>query len=184
MTRYELLKFLHVASAIVWLGAGVMIFVILEAAQRTKDMARLAGAYREVGFLSPRLFIPASLATFVFGIIAGIDGDWDFGEYWITIGFIGYFLSFGVGIGFFKPEGERLAALFETKGPDDPEIMVRSHRMHRIERMQLVVLFLVVANMVAKTTSDDNVMVIVSSVILAVAVLVALASIVRKPQTA
>jgi uncharacterized membrane protein len=182
MTRYELLKFLHVGSAIVWLGAGTLIFVMLGAAKRTKDNQTLAMVYRQVGWLSPRLFIPASLATFIFGIIAGIDGDWDFGEYWITVGFIGYLASFGVGIGFFKPEGGRLAELFQTKGPDDPEIAVRSDRMHEIERAQLVVLFLVVADMVAKPTSDNSVAVIISSIILAAGLLYGIAMLVRKPQ--
>ena len=44
--------------------------------------------------LAPILFIPASLATFVFGLLSAIEGDWDFGQAWIMIGLAGWLFSF------------------------------------------------------------------------------------------
>src|SRR5688500_4694128 len=97
MTRYELLVFLHVAAVIIWIGAGFLIALLVFGAERAGDRIREAGYHRDVGWLAPRLFIPASMATLVFGILVVADGPWSFGDLWIVIGLVGWAVSFGLG---------------------------------------------------------------------------------------
>lgn len=167
MTRYELLTFLHIASAIIWLGAGFLIAVLILGAERSGDGAKEAGYHQDVGWLAPRLFIPASLSTLIFGVLLVIDGDWNLDTLWIDIGLVGWLVSFGLGILYFKPEGEALGAMAVERGPADPELRRRIFRLNWVDRVQLTILFSVVAAMVAKPTSDDGGLLVVLAAVLA-----------------
>ena len=156
MTLYELLVFLHIAAVIVWLGAGFLIGVLVFGAERAGDRAKAAGHHRDVGWLAPRLFIPASLSTLVLGILLVVDGEWGFDQLWVNIGFVGWAVSFVLGFFYFRPEGERIGALVEQHGPSHPEAERRIRRLDAVDRLQLLILFLVVGDMVVKPTGDDT----------------------------
>ena len=155
MTLYELLLLLHVFSAIIWLGAGMTFTVLLIKARRASDSAKEASYHADIEVLAPILFIPASLATFVFGLLSAIEGNWDFGQAWIIIGLTGWLVSFGIGILYFKPESERIAALAEQGDAGMAEAMTRSKRMTAVDNFELTTLFVVAAAMVLKPTGDD-----------------------------
>lgn len=80
MTRYELLLFLHISSAIVWLGAGFLTTILDLKAGRTGDPAETARMGETTQWLAPRLFIPAALTTFLLGLLLTIDGPWATGR--------------------------------------------------------------------------------------------------------
>jgi uncharacterized membrane protein len=176
MTRYELFLFLHVAAAIIWLGAGFLFAMLVWHAIKEGDRQREAGYHQEVGYMAPRLFIPASFATLVFGIVAAADGDWPF-NLWLVIGLVGWLVSFLLGILYFKPEGERIGALVAEHGPGNVEADERVHRLNWVDRVQLTILLTVVADMVIKPTGDDGGVLVVGAGILAAAILVATAKI-------
>lgn len=155
MDLYELLLFLHVAAAIIWIGAGFVLALLVFGAERANDRLKEAGYMRDIDWLAPRLFIPASLATLLLGILVVIEGPWSFGDLWIVIGLGGWAASFLVGILYFKPEGERIAHLVESQGPGSREAGRRLQRLNVVDRIQLTLLFVVVANMVVKPTGDD-----------------------------
>jgi uncharacterized membrane protein len=155
MTLYEFLLMLHVIAAIIWLGAGFLFLVLITLAHRANEAEREASYHADIDRLAPILFIPASLATFVLGLLTALEGDWDFGQAWILIGLGGWLFSFLVGIAYFKPESARIMELNE-QGPDgQAEAMSRSSRMTAVDHFQLTTLFVVVAAMVLKPTGDD-----------------------------
>ena len=177
MSRYDLLVFLHISAVIIWLGAGFLLALLVFGAARAGDRQKEAGYHQDVGWLAPRLFIPASLSTFVLGLLLVIDGPWTFDQLWITIGMAGWAASFGLGFFYFKPEGARIGALVAERGPTDPEVDRRIHRLNLVDRLQLVILFLVVANMVVKPTgSDDAGLLIAGAAILVAATALAVKS--------
>lgn len=183
MTRYELLVFLHVSAAIVWVGAGFLIAVLVFGAERAGDRLKEAGHHRDVGWLAPRLFIPASLATLLLGIAVVADGPWGFGDLWIVVGLAGWAVSFLLGFFYFKPEGERIGALVEQHGPGHPEVDRRIHRLNVVDRLQLGILFVVVADMAIKPTGDDAGVLVTGAAILALAAILGAASVRRGRQT-
>src|SRR3954468_14681804 len=76
MTRYSLLVTLHVASVIVWLGAGTTLVLLAVYARRARvafDQRQLAGL---VEWMSLRVLAPASLAAAGFGVAAAHEGHW------------------------------------------------------------------------------------------------------------
>ena len=176
MTRYELLLALHIAATIIWLGAGFVLGLLILGAERAGDRAKEASYHQDVGWLSTRLFIPASLSTFVFGLLLVADGSWSLDQLWIAIGLAGWLASFLMGFFFFKPEAERIGALAQEHGPGHPEVGRRVHRLNVIDRFQLVILFLVVADMVIKPTGDDGAVLIAGALILVAVGALAIAS--------
>ncbi|MDX6652705.1 MAG: hypothetical protein QOJ38_1486 [Solirubrobacterales bacterium] len=179
MTRYEALKALHVITSIIWIGAGFLIAVLVRRAEAAGDRERQVAYQADVSWLSTRLFIPTSLAVFILGILTAIDGNWSFSQPWISIGFAGYLVSFGLGILFFKPQSERIGELVEQDGPNNAEAGRLMARVNIVERFQLLVLFIVVADMVVKPTSDDSGTLIVGGALVALAGLLALAALRR-----
>jgi uncharacterized membrane protein len=156
MTLYELLLLLHIVAAITWVGAATVFFMLELRTDLSGDIAREASHTDEADWLAPRLFIPASISTLVFGILAAVEGDWDFGSLWIIIGLAGFGVSFVTGIGYFEPEGKRLMAAIEQRGADDPEVRRRAANLKMVGRIELAVLYIVVASMVIKPTGEDG----------------------------
>lgn len=165
MTWYELLLFLHIVAAIVWLGSGLFLQVLATRAERANDAEGLRRVAADSAALSEKLFIPASLATLIFGVLLVIEGPWTFDTLWIVLGLVGYLGTFLTGVLVMKPGSEKLAALMEREGMSaQAEIEIR--KLLTKARVDTIVLYLVVAVMALKPTGDD------------VGILVALAAIV------
>lgn len=175
MTLYELLLFLHIVSAIIWVGAATTYFALELRTDLSGDVEREASHNDDADWLAPRLFIPAGITTVLFGVLAAIEGNWDFGSLWIIIGLAGYAVSFGTGIGYFEPEIKKLAIAVERGGMSDPEVRRGMANLKMVGRMELAVLYVVVATMVIKPTGDDAAVLIVYGVVLATVVAAALA---------
>lgn len=173
MSLYELLLFLHVAAAIIWLGAGFVLAVLVLGAELAGDTAREARHHADIDWLAERLFIPSSLATVVFGLLLVAEGSWSFEQLWVTLGLVGWLASFLMGILYFKPEAARIEALATERGPEDQELARRLRRVNATDRFQLTILFLVVADMVLKPTGDDAGLLIAGAAMLAAAGLLA-----------
>ncbi len=169
MSLYELLLLLHIIAAIIWVGAATTYFALELRTDLSGDLEREASQNDDAEWLAPRLFIPASIATLIFGVLAAIEGNWDFGSLWIIIGLTGFGVSFATGIGYFEPETKKLAAAIEQRGAADPEVRRRAANMKMVGRIELMVLYVVVATMVAKPTGDDGGLLVVLALTLAAA---------------
>jgi hypothetical protein len=84
VTQYQLWVLLHVASVIVWVGAGTTLGLATLYAQRAADrpLEALTGF---AGWLGPRVFAPSSLAALGFGILAARSGHWG-SPLWVRLG--------------------------------------------------------------------------------------------------
>jgi hypothetical protein len=141
--------------------------VLATRAERANDAEGLRRVAVDSAALSETLFIPASLATLLFGVLLVIDGPWTFDTLWIVLGLAGYLATFLTGILVMKPGSEKIAAIMERdQGVMSTEAEVEIRRLLTKGRLDTVVLYLVVAVMALKPTGDD------------VGILVALAAIV------
>ena len=156
MTYYEVLLFLHVLAAIVWIGGGVAFQVLSFRAEQTRNGAFMQGLGDSADWMAKWFFIPSSLATLVLGILLTIEGPWSFDILWVDLGFVGFAASFLTGLLFLKPEGERVGRAIAAHGPESSEARHHIRRITVVERVQLVILVLVVAAMSIKPTSDDG----------------------------
>jgi uncharacterized membrane protein len=150
VNRYEWLLFFHIAAAIVWLGSGVAVQVLAFRANRAEDPARMVTIAREAEWFGMRIFLPSSLTVLVLGIFLTVDGPWDFRQTWIILAVIGWGLSFVTGAAFLGPESGRIGKLLAAEGPESPAVRARIHRIFLVSRIELVLLYLIVLDMVVK----------------------------------
>jgi uncharacterized membrane protein len=167
MSRYELLVFGHVVCAILWVGAGTLFHVLGLRAERSNDNEAIEQIMKNLAFLGNTFFLPASLLLLAFGLLLVWDSDfWSFGQLWIVLGLVGYAITFVTGIAWVKPQSERIAAMVQRDGGMTDASLALSRRMVVFGRLDYVVLYLVVADMVAKPTGDDVGFLVVSAAIL------------------
>ena len=181
MTTYEFLVLLHILGVIVWLGAGFTMDLLFLRAERTGNPQELGRTGELQNWLVPRLFIPASLATLVLGILVTWEGPWAFDAAWILVGLAGWIASFLVGFLFLRPQAENMKDLVAEFGPTSFEVRRHAKRLGLVSRVQLLALFLVVVDMVLKPTTEDAWTFVVLGAILAAASAVAAMTLRKTP---
>ena len=150
---YLVFKTVHVLAAIVWLGGGAILVTLAVLAQRRSDRAYLAQIARQAGFCGERIFAPAGLVVVAMGIAMMINGDFDWGQFWVIAGLVGYATTFVVGITVLSPVGKKVDASIKANGLDHPETEALIDRTLVIARFDVAMLLLVVVDMVAKPFS-------------------------------
>ena len=170
MSYYEVLVFLHIAFAIVWLGSGFLLQVLGFKADASRDVVRIQGLLDDADWAANRLFIPSSLVVLVLGILATIEGPWTFGDLWIVLGLVGYGMTFLTGVAFISPQVHRVSTVMERDGGMSQAAMAEVRKLFLIGRVDLVVLFTVVAVMAFKPTSDDVAVLVLMAGAIALAV--------------
>jgi uncharacterized membrane protein len=150
---YLVFKTVHILAAIVWLGGGAILLVLAVLAQARSDRPYVAQIARQAAFCGERIFAPAGLVVVVMGIAMMINGDLDWGQFWVIAGLIGYAITFVVGIAVLSPLAKKVNASVETNGLDHPETEALIDRILMIARFDIAMLLLVVVDMVAKPFS-------------------------------
>jgi uncharacterized membrane protein len=151
MTLYEVLLFVHIVAAIVWVGGAALINVLTTRAARSDDAHYAAVITREVGLVGQRVIAPSTLVLLGMGLwIVGVSEAWTIGQLWIILALVGFGLTFLAGILFFGPEAARIATGIEERGPGDPDVARRIRRITSLSRLDLLLLVLIVADMVFK----------------------------------
>jgi uncharacterized membrane protein len=174
MSRYELLLFIHIVSVIVWLGTGTALGLLALYAERNdRDLlARLGPLGRALG---PRIFAPASLGALVSGILLVLEGSWTFQPLWIRLGLAAFGLSVLLNAAVRAPLMRR-----QSSGAIDGARA--GFIFGRLARVELTLLYLTVADMVAKPTGDDAGALIAGALILGIVVAAAIAGVIRAPR--
>lgn len=167
MDWYIVAKFLHIVSAIMWLGGGFSLTMLAMRADRANDDADLIKVIQQVVYLSPRVIVPASAATLVFGVIMVWLGQ-SFSDLWIVLGLAGFALTFGFGVGVIKPATEKMAEAIARDGLTE-EVLVRARKLIQHVKCDMVLLYTIVADMVLKPTMDDVAVLTAMAAVLAVA---------------
>lgn len=181
MSYYEILLFLHILATIVWIGAGVSLQFLTFRGRQTHDGQFLQSVGAMSDWLAQRLFIPSSLTVLIIGVLLTIEGPWSFDTLWIDIGLAGFALSFLTGLLFLNPEGDRVGKAIAAHGPTSAEANLHIGRIDAVQRLELVILILVVAAMTIKPTGDDEVPLLIGALILAAAVALAARGLSRAP---
>jgi hypothetical protein len=144
MSRYSLLVSLHVASVIVWLGSGTTLAFVAIYARRARDGMVLEQLGALVAWMGPRVFAPASLAAFGFGVAAAHEGHWP-DLFWFHVGEAAFAFSFLVTVAIRLP----LLRRARRRALDAARL---AQYLLAVALAELTVLYLAVADMVAKPT--------------------------------
>jgi uncharacterized membrane protein len=150
---YPIFKWIHVTLAVFWVGGGLTLTILGLRAERSTDPRDLAHLADQAGFVGEKFFAPAGLLVFLAGIAMVLNADYDWGQFWIVAGLIGYVSTFVTGVAFLSPNAKKAAALAEAHGPESPEVQAHIRKILLVVRFDIAVLLLVVADMVTKPFS-------------------------------
>ena len=147
MSASEFYKFLHLLSAMVWVGGSVMTQVFGARIGRSGDQAQTL-IFAKGAAAATRVLSIAGLSTAVWGILLVVDVEFfDFEQAWIVLGFTGVLVGALLGAMFFGPKTRKLIGQLES-GDDSAEETIK--RIVLVSALELVVLVVVVWAMVVK----------------------------------
>lgn len=163
MDWYLIIKYLHVVTAVCWVGGGVILFFAGLMADKRKDDTGTSSVLKLVVILSPIWFIPMSLLTLIFGLIMAFAYNlWS--EAWIILGLLGFLTTFCIGLFVLKPTSEAFTAHYEAGR--SAEAKAQGQKMLAVSKFDYVLLFAVIFDMVLRPSWGD----IIPLIIIAVAV--------------
>jgi uncharacterized membrane protein len=151
VTLYEGLKTVHVLSAVLWVGGGIMVLMLASQFRAAANGPALASVGQRAGQLGKVYFMPLSVIQLLSGIWLVLEGDWGFEQFWIVAGIAGIVASSVIGAAFLGPTGEKIGdAMMAGKQMDDPEVRGLLDKVFLLNRIDIVILVLVIADMVIK----------------------------------
>jgi hypothetical protein len=164
MDFYTVFKFLHVLTAIAWVGGGLTLIAGSVLAERAEGETALFKILDIMNVLGKSWFVPTSFLTVVFGAVAATFGGlW--GEFWVILGLAAFASTFFTGLLVLEPTGRRLAG-YVADGRID-EALAAGRKMMRIARFDYTIMFVIVLDMVFKPGWTDFVVIAVMALIVA-----------------
>jgi uncharacterized membrane protein len=149
MSSYELWLFLHISTAMVWIGGATVAQIFGVLAQRSGDPAQGAAFGRAMAFIGPKVFMPASIAVLVTGVLLTEDGNWEWSETFIWLGIVLWATVSVVAFAFLTRAMGRVGARMAAEGPS-PALGTEMNRLVLLGRVLVLVLFVIVFVMVVK----------------------------------
>jgi uncharacterized membrane protein len=146
---YELLLYVHIVCAVIWVGGAFSLQLLAMRATGSDDPVELPRLGRNMELIGSRVFIPAAVLLFVAGAAMTIQA-WSFGQAWIAISVGLWILSAVAGAAYLGPRSRRVAELFENEGPESAAARGLLRRLFVVSRLELVGFAVIVALMVFK----------------------------------
>ncbi len=146
---YNLIKYVHVVCAIIWVGGAFFAQLLAVKAQRSSDPMELPKFGQTVGELGMRVFLPASILLFIAGLIL-VAQRWSFGSVWVSVSMVLWLVSVLVGALYIGPSGVRVGKILEAEGPTSVAGRAGLARILLVSRLELVSFAFVVFLMVVK----------------------------------
>ena len=99
------------------------------------------------------VFLPASVVVLAMGVWMVLISGWDFEDVWVALGLVGVVATAITGSTVIGPRLKRIGDAIAERGAEDTRVQDDIGRLVAIARIDVVVLFLVVAVMVIKPGS-------------------------------
>jgi hypothetical protein len=164
MDLYTVFKFLHVLTAVAWVGGGLTLLVGSVLAERAVGEKALFNILELMNVLGKSWFVPASFLTVVFGAIAAtLGGMW--GQFWVLLGLAGFASTFVTGLLIIEPTGRKLGTLIAEGRPE--AALLQARKLMSIGRFDYTVMFVIVLDMVFKPGWTDFITIAVMALIVA-----------------
>ena len=145
----DLLLTIHVLAAVFWVG-GSALALALGYYLRGRDIDTRVEYTRWTEWLAPRLIAPMSVIVIIAGPILASRLYDDLNQTWLHIGFLGWFLSFLVGVAFYPREGKKRERLIEKHDIRHETVAASVDRVLKVAAIDTLIVVLVVIDMTTK----------------------------------
>lgn len=153
MRLNEILLFVHVLSAAVWVGGAVMFHIIAERVTVSNDPGRISSLLGDADFLGKRYFGPASGVTLIAGLWLVFEGRWGFDRIFVLGGLTGVVFSTILGFGFIEPVAKRVTEALGGNATVTEDVRSGLDRIRNVSRIDLLILVSVLFLMTVKPGS-------------------------------
>jgi uncharacterized membrane protein len=133
----------------VWLGGSWMLLA-LGLSLRGADLQRRVDYTRMTEKVPSIMFAVASILVIGAGSWLVSEANYDYSDTWVTLGYVGWFISFLFGVGFYGPEGKRREKAIEAEGIESPGVTKSLNRVLTVAAIDSTIITLVVIDMVTK----------------------------------
>ena len=114
ITAYSVSLFVHITAVVVGFGATFAESIMFPLAMRL-DKRHLPYVHRLGLAINQWFATPALVVILVTGIYQGLEGDWDFGRFWISATFVIVLVLGGLLGGYLIPTDRRLGPMVERE---------------------------------------------------------------------
>src|SRR5262245_59642871 len=149
---YQLLLFVHIVCAVIWVGGAAYAQVLAMQVRRSPDPSDLPKLARNIDYIGNRVFAPAAVLLFLAGVGMTMQA-WGFGQLWVAVSVVLWVLSVVLGAAYLGPRVKRAAELFETEGPTSQAGRQLLDRLFLISRLELISFAVIMALMTFKPGS-------------------------------
>jgi uncharacterized membrane protein len=140
----------HLVAIHVLVGGMVVIQVLTVRATRAAAADELLRLWRQVGWLAPRVFIPAAALTLATGVPLTSASGYRMDQLFVLSGLLMLVVGAAAGPLYHAPESERVSRLMRAEGRSSPLVRSRLRRVFLVARVEFGLLILVLFCMVAK----------------------------------
>ncbi len=145
---YEILKFVHITSVILWAGGSVM-FLVLNGRKTRESAEEVRRVAEQSLWLGNRYYTPVAVIAAVSGIWMVIYSGIGFEHLWITIGIGVVVISAALGMAFYARQAKAIIEGVQSEGLSE-KVAARAQRIATVARLETLLLFFAVYAMVAK----------------------------------
>jgi uncharacterized membrane protein len=145
----DLLLTVHVLAAVIWVGGSVMMLAI-GYYLRGRDLPTRVEFTRVTEWVAPRLLAPASIGVIIAGPLLVDELGYEFDQPWLHVGFLGWFISFILGVAFYPREAKRRERLIEKHDIRHETVAASVNRVLTVATIDTLIVVLVVIDMTTK----------------------------------
>jgi uncharacterized membrane protein len=124
--------------------------LILGLTLRGADLQRRIDFTRMTEKVPSIVFAVSSLVVILAGSWLVHEAGYDYSDTWVTLGYVGWFISFLFGVGFYGPEGKRRDRTIEAEGAAAPGVVKSLNRVLTVAAIDTAIITLVVVDMTTK----------------------------------
>ncbi len=146
---YQLLVYVHIVSAVVWVGGAFFAQLLAIQVTRTgrpEELPVLGSRFEQLGNL---VFVPAAVLILLSGA-AMTAQRWSFGDAWIALAIALWVLSAVAGAAYVAPRMRRAGAIFAAEGAESPAARGLVDRVFLVSRIELISFAVILALMAFK----------------------------------
>ena len=166
MDLYGLLKLVHIAGAIFWVGGATLMTVLALIVMARGDDRGTLTLMRLLGLAGNKVFVPVGLVVIATGLVLGWLGGWGFAA-WTVLAFATVVGTFALGGAVLGPSLERAIKL-DDEGKT-AEALALGRRVVRLVKLDLGGQWAIISLMVLKPDWTDP-MLLVPALVLAAGV--------------
>jgi len=147
---YEFLLTIHVLAAVIWVGGAITVHVLARRVLKRGDGEEIYKFSKEINTVAMRMYAPLALILLVAGILLVNEAGYEFSQAWISIAFVGWGISFLLGVGYYGPQDKKLQRLVAAEGPQASGVAANVRQAIFVNQIELLILVLIVIDMTVK----------------------------------